>query len=247
MAPKTALQLYSLRDLTKNDYAGIVRQVAAMGYDGVETAGFEGTTVPAAAALFKELGLTVVGAHSPFPIGDKKNEILDVSSTFGCKYMVVPHIGPNDTKDMDALKVLCAKINEGAANAKERGMAFAIHNHWWEYHLLDGKLVADWMIEMIDPAVLFELDTYWIKVGGVDPAARVKQIGKRAPLLHIKDGPGNKEAAQTAVGTGVMDFHAILKAGGANTEWWIMEADRVDGDALVAVKQSCDYMKSLLK
>ncbi len=247
MAPKIALQLYSLRDLMKNDYEGIIRKVAAMGYEGVETAGFDGTTIPAAVKLFKELGLEVAGAHSAFPIGEKKNEILDVSSTFGCKYVVVSHIGPNDTKDMDVLKALCDRINEGAANAKERGMGFAIHNHDFEYHMLNGKLAADWMVEMLDPSVLFELDTYWIKVGGVDPVARVQQMGKRAPLLHIKDGPGNREAAMTAIGTGVMDFPAILKAGGANTEWWIMEADRMDGDALEVVRQSCVYMKNLVK
>ena len=30
-------------------------------------------TIPAAVKLFKELGLTVVGAHSPFPIGEKNH------------------------------------------------------------------------------------------------------------------------------------------------------------------------------
>lgn len=247
MAPKIAVQLYTLRDLTRNDFEGTVRQVARMGYDGVETAGFEGTSVAAAAKLFKELGLTVVGAHSPFPIGAQKNEILDTSAAFGCKYMVVPHIGPKDTETLDAIKALCARINEAQANAKERGMTLAIHNHWWEYHLVEGKRAADWMLEMIDPAVLFELDTYWIKVGGADPAERVRKLGKRAPLLHIKDGPANRESAQTAVGTGTMDFKAILQAGGDNTEWWIMEADHVDGDALEAVRQSCVYMKNLVK
>jgi hypothetical protein len=44
-----------------------------------------------------------------------------------------------------------------------------------------------------------------------------------------------------------MDFAAILKAGGTNTEWWIMEADRIDGDALEAVRQSCVFMKNMVK
>jgi sugar phosphate isomerase/epimerase len=247
MAPKIAIQLYTLRDLTKQDYEGVVRKVAAMGYDGVETAGFDGTSVAAAAKLFNELGLTVVGAHSPFPIGDAKNEILDTSAALGCKYMVVPHIGPKDTENMDAIKALCARANEAQTNAKARGMTLALHNHWWEYHLVEGKRAADWMVELLDPAILFELDTYWIKVGGSDPAERVREMGKRSPILHIKDGPANREAAQTAVGAGVMDFSAILKAGGANTEWWIMEADRVDGDALEAARLSCDYMKKLVR
>jgi sugar phosphate isomerase/epimerase len=247
MAPKIALQLYTLRELTPKNYEGVIRKVAAMGYEGVETAGFDGTTVPAAAKLFKELGLTVVGAHSPFPVGEKKNEILDLSSGFGCKYMIVAHIGPDDVKDMDALKALCDKTNEAQANAKARGMTMMIHNHWWEYAVRDGKLVADLMVERLDPAVLFELDTYWIKVAGVDPAERVKKLGKRCPVLHIKDGPGNREDPMTAVGSGIMDFPAILKAGGANTEWWIMEADRVAGDPLEAASQSCVTMKGLVK
>ncbi len=247
MAPKIALQMYTLRALTPKDYEGVVRKVAGFGYDGVEVAGLDGTSLPAAVKLFKELGLTVVGAHSPFPVGEKKNEILDMSSAFGCKYMIVAHIGPNDVKDMDAVKALCDRTNEAQANAKARGMTMMIHNHDFEYAVRDGKLIADQMVELLDPEVLFELDTYWIKVAGVDPAERVKEIGKRCPVLHIKDGPGNRQEAMTAVGDGIMDFPAILKAGGANTEWWIMEADRIDGDELEAVRRSCVYMKGLVK
>lgn len=247
MAPKLAVQLYNFRELTPKDYAGVIRKVAAMGYDGVECAGFDGTTVRDAAKLFKELGLTVVGAHSPFPIGDKKDEILDISSAFGCKYMIVAHIGPNDVKDMDAVKNLCDRVNEAQANSKARGMTMMIHNHWWEYARMDGKLIADIMIERLDPAVLFELDTYWIKVGGSDPVERVQKMGKRSPVLHIKDGPGDRDLPMTAIGQGFMDFPAILKAGGANTEWWIMEADRVAGDPLEVARESVVYMKGLTK
>ena len=247
MAPKIALQLYTLRGLSPKDYAGIMRKVAEYGYEGVETAGFDGTTVADAIKLFKDLGLTVVGAHSSFPVGDKKNEIMDVSSAFGCKYMIVSHIGPNDVKDADAIKALCDKTNEAQANTKARGMTMMIHNHDFEYAVRDGKLIADQMLEQLDPEVLFELDTYWIKVAGQDPAARVAKIGKRCPVLHIKDGPGNRQDPMTAIGAGIMDFPAILKAGGETTEWWIMEADQVAGDPLEAVRQSCDFMKGLVK
>lgn len=247
MAPKIALQLYSLRELTKHDYAGVIRKIATMGYDGVEVAGFDGTSVAAADKLFKELGLQVVGVHLPFPVGDKKNEILDLNATFGCKYMIVAQIGPDDTQNMDTLKVLCAKANQAQANAKERGMTLMLHNHWWEYAEIDGKLIVDHMLDLLDPAILLELDTYWIKVAGIDPAERVKKMGSRSPVLHIKDGPGNREASMLAVGSGIMDIPAILKAGGANTEWWVMEADRMDSDPFELVQQSCKYMKGLTK
>lgn len=247
MAPKIAVQLYTLRDLTKQDYEGVVRQVAAMGYDGVETAGFEGTTPQAAKQLFAELGLQVVGTHVPMPLGDKKEEVIGTATLYGCRYLTIPHIGPNDVKDMDAVKDLCDRINQSQAIAKENGMTVAIHNHWWEYAQMDGKLIADIMVELLDPAVLFELDTYWIKVAGGDPAARVAKMGKRAPILHIKDGSGVREDPQCAVGDGIMDFAAIRNAGGVNTEWWIMEADRVVGNPIEAVQKSLITMKGLLK
>ena len=245
MAIKIALQLYTLRDMLPHDFEGTIRKVAAMGFDGVECAGFDGTTLPAAIKLFKELGLTVVGAHMPFPVGDKANEILDTNAALGCKNIIVAQIGPDDTKDLDAVKALCAKANEAAANAKKRGMTLMLHNHWWEYAVQDGKLVADTMIELLDPSICFELDTYWIKVAGVDPAARVAQMGKRCPVLHIKDGTGSRDDANTVVGKGIMDIPAILKAGGSNTEWWIMEADRLDGDKLAQIQASIAYMKGL--
>jgi sugar phosphate isomerase/epimerase len=247
MAPKIALQLYTLRQYTPKDYEGVIRKVAAMGYDGVETAGFEGTTAKDAAKLFKELGLSVAGAHSQLPIGDKKSEVIETSLLFGCKYVAVATTGPNDVKDMDAIKHHCEQINQGQANAKAAGLGLTIHNHWWEYARLDGRLIADIMVDLLDPAVLFELDTYWIKTAGVDPAEIVRLRGKRAPLLHIKDGPCKQGVPQNAVGEGVMDIPALLKAGGSNTEWWIMEADEVAGDAFEAVRRSQIYMKGLVK
>ncbi|MDH7503257.1 MAG: NAD(P)(+) transhydrogenase (Re/Si-specific) subunit alpha [Verrucomicrobiota bacterium] len=71
--------------------------------------------------------------------------------------------------------------------------------------------------------------------------------GKRAPLLHIKDGPGVRDEPQTALGEGVMDFASIRDAGSSATEWWIMEADRVNGDPLEAVEKSIRFMKGLLQ
>ena len=47
MTAPVALQLYTLRLAAQEDFEGIVRKVAEIGYVGVETAGFPGTTVEA--------------------------------------------------------------------------------------------------------------------------------------------------------------------------------------------------------
>ena len=86
MSKPIALQLYSLREAAAKDYAAVVRQVATMGYDGVEPAGFPGTTAQAAGQLFKELGLKVPAAHIfPPALGAKAAEAADTLAAIGCR------------------------------------------------------------------------------------------------------------------------------------------------------------------
>jgi sugar phosphate isomerase/epimerase len=73
-------------------------------------------------------------------------------------------------------------------------------------------------------------------------ATLLLQYEKRAPLLHIKDGPGTREQAMTAVGQGVMDWATIMKAKWEGTEWLIVELDRCDTDMFEAVAESCRYL-----
>ncbi len=75
MTKPIAVQLYSLREALATDFDGTIRRVADIGYAGVETAGFAGTTPQHAAELFRSLGLTVPSAHSPLPLGDKRSEV----------------------------------------------------------------------------------------------------------------------------------------------------------------------------
>ena len=61
-----ALQLYSVRDDMAADFEGTLRQVKAMGYDGVEFAGLFGKSADEVKALLDEIGLTPVSAHVPY-------------------------------------------------------------------------------------------------------------------------------------------------------------------------------------
>ncbi|MCK5328239.1 MAG: sugar phosphate isomerase/epimerase, partial [Candidatus Latescibacteria bacterium] len=70
----------------------------------------------------------------------------------------------------------------------------------------------------------------------------VRELGVRAPLLHIKDGPCTKEAPMTAVGEGVVDFRSIVEAAGETAEWMIVELDRCATDMMEAVATSYTYL-----
>jgi len=242
MAAPIALQLYTVRKVAEKDgYINTVKKVAAMGYAGVEPAGFPGSSVQEAAKAFKDLGLTVPSAHVPMPIGEKKNETIDIMKALGSK-RAISGLGPNEFATIDLVKQACAKFNEAYENAKAAGLEFGIHNHWWEFQQVEGKMVYKMMLEQLNPGIFFEIDTYWVKTGGCDPAAVVAEMGKRAPLLHIKDGPAQQKVPQTAVGEGVLDFPAIVKAAGKNVEWLVVELDDCATDMLEAVDKSIKFL-----
>jgi sugar phosphate isomerase/epimerase len=245
MSAQIALQLYSLREAAAKDFEAVVRQVADMGYAGVETAGFPGTTPQAAGALFRELGLVVPSAHIfPPPLGEKLDEAAATLAALDCKRLV-SGFGPDNFKTMEDVKKSCAVFNESAAGARARGLTYVIHNHWWEYLKVDDRYVYHVMLEELDPSIQFELDTYWIQTAGCDPAAVIKEYGARAPLFHIKDGPATQKADMQALGTGIIDIPALLEAGGDNVKWLIVELDRCATDMAEAVKQSYDYLAKI--
>jgi sugar phosphate isomerase/epimerase len=241
MVKPLAVQLYSLREALAADFDTVVRRVAEIGYAGVETAGFPGTTAAHAAELFKSLGLSVSSAHSPLPLGDKREEVLDTMALLDAKYLVCAYLPPEEFTSLDKIKAQCERLNEASAVASGAGLTLVYHNHWWEYGAVDGWYPYQVMVENLDPAIKFEIDTYWAQTAGRDAAAVVSELGDRVPLLHIKDGPLDTKASMVAAGQGKMNFEPIINAASA-AEWLVVELDRCDTDMLTAVADSYHYL-----
>jgi len=236
-----AIQLYTVREDLAKDFAAGVRKIAAMGYRGVETAGFPGTTPQAADKLFRDLGLAVPAAHTPLPLGERQSEVLEAMEAIGCK-RIISSLKGDQLKTLDQVKRACETLNEANAVAVGRGLTFGLHNHDLEYRLVEGSYPYQVMLKLLDPKIFFEIDTYWVKTAGLDPAAVVKELGPRAPLLHIKDGPAVKGKPMTAVGEGVMEFSSIVTAGQGSTEWMIVELDECATDMMTAVEKSYRFL-----
>ena len=245
MSVPIGLGLYTVRADLERDFAGTVQAVAGMGYLGVETAGFPGGTTPQAAKrLFDDLGLTVVAAHSALPVGDKQNEVLDTLAALGCQRLVCPWLAPEHFETRAGIQKACDTLTEANAVAREHGLSLGYHNHWFEFGQVDGQPAYRHLAACLPPEVFFEIDTYWVQVGGLDPAAVVAELGARVPLLHIKDGPGARGVPMLAVGDGIMDFPALLAAAGDHPEWLVVELDEHAGNMLEAVRRSYDYLSS---
>lgn len=246
MSTPLALQLYTVRAALEQNFAAVVKKVAEIGYTGVETAHFPGTTPEAARTLFDDLGLTVVAAHTALPVGEKTAEVLELAAALGCQRIICPSLNVDDYKTIAETERTCELINEANAIATEHGLSLGIHNHWWEYQPVEGQYPYQLLANRLDSSLFFELDTYWIKAAGIDPIEIVNQFKGRAPLLHIKDGPGVLGEPHVAVGEGVMDIPAVVKAGAGDTDWLIVELDHCATDMLTAVEQSYRYLTTIV-
>lgn len=236
------LQIYSVREDLAHDFVGVMEKVADVGYAGVEPIfNIPGTTLPEAVSTIKRLGFQVPSAHVPLPVGENKNKVLDYLAAFDCKSFF-PSTPRDKFGSVDEIKQVCDQFNEGQAVAAANGVTLGVHNHWWEFQPLGDRHAYQVMLEHLDPAILFELDTYWIKTAGLDPAKVVKEFGARAPLLHIKDGPAVMDAPMLAVGDGVIDVPSIVRAGEDTTKWLIVEIDRCATDMMEAVEKSFQYL-----
>lgn len=245
MVAPLAVQLYSLRDSLALDFDATIRQVAEIGYAGVETAGMYGKNPEHARKLFDSLGLKVCSGHGPLPLGDDRNRVIDTVGALGCKYWVLAWLPPEQFASRDQIRGHCDRLNEAAEVARANSFRMLYHNHWWEYTpspALDGLAPIEVMAAHLDARVGLEIDVYWVQTGGSDPIATVNRYAPRAPLLHIKDGPAVMDAAMTAVGDGVMDIPAVIAAGQSSTDWLIVELDRCDSDMLEAIRKSYTYL-----
>ena len=250
---KLSVQLYTVRNQINTDFPGTLKKVRAIGYETVETAFWpEGTSIKTAASYIREAGLSVSSAHIELPINDKKQTMLDTAEAYDCKKMIW-HGWPEDKRysSYDGTMELISIYNEAGKFAKSNGLQFGLHNHWWEYrNKIGDRYVYELLLENLDKDIFFEIDTYWVKVAGQDPATIVKKFGERAPLLHIKDGPAKwndllpKDIPDpmTAVGKGTQNFPEIVRAADGNTEWMVVEMDKTSDDVFVALKDSYDYL-----
>ena len=237
-----SVQLYSLREMAAQDFPAVLRAIAEIGYVGIEFAGFNNRSPAEIAKLVKELGLKVSSAHVALPIPENVAELIDTYGPFGVKTLV-SGFGPDEFKTLDGVKASAARFQKAAELLKPHGMAFAVHNHFWEFESLpDGQVPYDIMLAEA-PDAFSELDVYWAQVGGHAPAPVVKKYASRLPLLHIKDGTVGEGRAFTAVGDGVVDLKATIAAADPSvTKWLIVEIDNIDGDMLAAIRKSYTYL-----
>ena len=168
----------------------------------------------------------------------------------GMKYLISPYIGAQKT--LDDYKKFADTFNKKGEICKKNGLKFAYHNHGYTFEQLKGEFPQDVLMTNTDPALVdFEMDIYWVVRPGQDPQVWLKKYPNRFRLCHVKDRMKNaastEDDASTDLGTGSIDFPAVLKTAAANgMEYYIMEQERYDNSTPIkSAEAGAEYLKKL--
>ena len=246
-ADQISLQLYTVREQTAEDMPGTLRRLAGMGYAAVEFAGFGGLSAPDLRALLDDLGLRASGAHVPLDAWDEDpGAVISDMHAIGSTHAVVPVAPPDRRPDEDAVLRLAEDFNRWGELCRSEGLTFSYHNHDFEFARLGDGTMWEVLVRETDPMLVhFELDLYWVKYGGVDPEAVLRDVGDRVSLVHLKDMAPDETRSDLPVGEGTMPWPDLLKAADeSGVEWYIAEQDN-PRDAMQDVETSLEAMREL--
>ena len=272
MKAKIGYQLYSAREECAKDLPGVLKQLKALGYDGVEFAGFYGHTADEIKAMMDEAGLEAFSDHVPFAVIQKDMfGVISDHLKIGCKFIAVPYLEEDYRPGKPAFATVIRTIAKFGALCKEAGIQLLYHNHDFEFEKVSGGYALDFLYEAVDPELLkSEIDTCWVNYSGVNPADYIRKYAGRCPIVHLKDFVGTKgdvqpyalvnadgtddgKNSQTAafefrpVGHGCQNVPAIVEAGvESGAGCFIVEQDMwYNRTPLEAAKMSIDYLKSI--
>jgi len=240
--PPVSIQLYTLRETAAKDFFGVLKEVAAMGYVGVEMAGLHNKKPAEVRKVLDDLGLVASSTHIGMPTKENLQEVVDTAKALGYK-LIITNRGPDKFAGPDGVKNVAESLQEAALLLKPHGLRFGYHNHWWEFDRVEGRLKYDVLMELA-PDIFGELDTYWAaNFGAVNVPEVIAKHKNRMPLLHIKDGPLVKDQPHTAVGSGKMDVAGCVHAADPKVlEWLVVELDSCATDMTTAARESCAWL-----
>lgn len=242
---KIGVQLYTVRTLLQEDFAGTLRAVAGIGYEEVEFAGYFDHQPQEVRSLLEQVGLEAPAAHLPLAsFRDDLAGTLELARAVGHRYLVLPWLEPEDRVSIARYRELAAFFNEVGAACREAGLTFGYHNHDFELQAIDGRVPLDVLLEETDPELVeFELDLFWITKGGADPLHYFERYPGRFTLCHVKDMTADERMVD--VGAGRIDFAAIFgRAEQAGLEHFFVEHDQ-PADPLASIRASHDYLQAL--
>ncbi len=262
---KMGLQLFTIRDAMKKDPLGSLKTVAALGYQDLETYGYEGeqdTFYGYKTSDFKQiledLQLTASSGHYGFSDYLEKPEeelkrFVDhcIAGAHGLNksYITWPWLAP-EFRTIDKFKVLSEKLNIIGEQVVNSGLGFAYHNHDFEFIDHQGQNGYDIILRETDPGLVkLQIDLYWVMHSSkLTPKELIANQPGRYVMWHIKD-MDKVTRDYTELGNGSIDYVNILPDPSlSGLEFYYLEqGSNFAQNSMQSITDSAAYFKRYLQ
>lgn len=254
-AKPIALQLWTVREYAQEDFRGVLRQAAELGFHGVEQVhafGYGGMSAQELRTYMSDLGLQTAGTHVSLQEWEADaDKILDYQQELGVHYVAVSWLEPERRQDLAAYRQSAASLRTIAEKCEARKLQLLYHHHDFEFIRFGDQTALELISEIVGPERMgIEVDVHWVRRAGEDPVAFLRQMGPRCPLVHFKDVPEqalhtldhDDPATFTPLGTGLLDFTALAEAA-ASARYYIVEQDYCQGDPWDSARIGLAYLQ----
>ena len=244
-------QVYTVRDSLAKDFEGTLRQLAALGYRRIEMCSPPGYQRSGFGPLvswktsdmrraIQDAGLRCESCHFTFPeLRDNLDDRIAFASELGLKQMILSTFGLKPGATMADWARAAGQLNKIGEQVRKAGLPLGFHNHDFEFKEIDGVLVYDQLMSLLDPKLVkmqFQVSVISL---GYEAATYLTKYPGRFISLHLQDwSPTEKK--QVALGQGVVDWKKLFtaaKTGGIQN--YFVELD------LDALKPSYAYLHDL--
>lgn len=226
MAIPIALQLYSVREDCAQNFFGTIAKVAAMGYVGVEFAGYHNHSAADIRKCLDDNNLKCAGNHTGFSmlLPDAIDETMAFHAALGCENLIIPWIPEEKRNSEDACKATAEVLNIMSERLKSHGMRTGFHTHSGDMKPLEnGKCAWDMFGEFTTPDFVMQYDTANGSDGGADPVQPILDWPGRGITVHLKEY--TRDHSGKPLGEGEIPWPKVFEACEtvAGTQWYIVE------------------------
>jgi len=248
--PKIGVTLYNCRDFTKTpaDIAMTLKKVRKIGYRYVQLSGLGPVAPEELKKMLDNEGLQVCITHTPYDrLKNDLDAVIREHHLWNCPHVAVGSM-PGEYANPEGFVRFAGECSEIGKKLAAAGLTFSYHNHHWELERQNGKTGLEILFSQSDPKYLFaEIDTYWIQYGGGDPAAWIRRMKGRVPVVHFKDMAVVKgKPVMTEVGEGNLNWKEIIKAcRESRVEYAVVEQDECLIDPFESIAISYRNLKKM--
>ena len=260
-------QSYGMRREIEEDFAGTLKAVKALGYDGIEMcspngnhykeAGFGNLTALPPEEVKKQIadaGLICKSAHfqSHEVLVDDPAKTADYAAALGLTDLVMSGSGISDEGAVDDFKRWGEQCNKVAEIVKAAGLRLGYHNHRVA-PVLEGKPQYEHIMDVLDPDLVTMQFQFASIMDGYDIVYYLETYAGRYSSLHMHDwDPARKSnrpgrlGGIVPLGEGVVDWAAALKAAMMSDiadHGFIIEIETEE--PLEGLRRSIDYLKTV--